>query len=791
MEAINLNKKENIINAYGVKPELLYDIEGTLIENKGKDIKVEKNIGNKDIIYSLRLKEEIDEELDNKVLINKENILSVKTQEKTINKDEDNSLEIEKVIEKLGLEDTEDLRKAIIYLGDNQIPINKENLESFLMSKKYLEEIVENLDLDSSIKLLDRGINIEEDSLQKIADALVEIKNENKDFSLLEILGLDRKLNYKEAKTIAKEIYGRKMGKDVYDSIIALHNEGIPINKENIDKIMEIMDKAYDLRDYENENLIIAFKEDLTINIENLYKLKHSYKVESLDKNIVSPLYEEFIIQKERAIEDILIELDLNINEENINLIRGFIQYDLDLTRENYYYIMNMKSNLEEIINLLDENSIAKLIDEGIDPLNTDIEELIVKVKDYDINHVDEKPNEVKEILKDIENLKTITNRELLKLVKAGEDFKIESLKKIEYTNVNLNKDLNGQTIEKVISLNNIFNTLGELESNTIAFASRRYNTITLNNLYESNSQLKNIENVIIEPITEIEESLIRQEYLNARANTSLNLIKMSIKDGLALENMPLTELNNYIDKKLNNYKEIERLAREIKYIKGKEDYLISKVMKNELNMNLGDIKDLDTLLNSEKGLGDELNNLIRKQNEIVDKEIQKGIDILEAKIKEFSKSLKEGNSKAKDDYKEMVNNLKNLNNSFNSNDRNKDETMDNIEKYLNLQNKISKKDLVLQLPIETGDEYKNINLIIPNINKGIDANNMLFYFNINTENIGPMKVNLRVIGKKIHMEFEADKEEIILENKKILEEGLNKIGYFLEKIEMNKKVII
>ena len=40
-------------------------------------------------------------------------------------------------------------------------------------------------------------------------------------------------------------------------------------------------------------------------------------------------------------------------------------------------------------------------------------------------------------------------------------------------------------------------------------------------------------------------------------------------------------------------------------------------------------------------------------------------------------------------------------------------------------------------------------------------------------------------------MEFETDKEEIILENKKILEEGLNKIGYSLEKIEMNKKVII
>ena len=38
---------------------------------------------------------------------------------------------------------------------------------------------------------------------------------------------------------------------------------------------------------------------------------------------------------------------------------------------------------------------------------------------------------------------------------------------------------------------------------------------------------------------------------------------------------------------------------------------------------------------------------------------------------------------------------------------------------------------------------------------------------------------------KKINLD-----EEIILENKKILEEGLNKIGYSLEKIILDSKVI-
>ncbi len=96
MEAIKLNNKENLIDAYGLKPQLFYDIEGSLIENNGKDIKIEKNIDNRNIIYSLRLKEEIVGEIGKKVLINKENILSIKTEEKkekgflSINKEEIN-----------------------------------------------------------------------------------------------------------------------------------------------------------------------------------------------------------------------------------------------------------------------------------------------------------------------------------------------------------------------------------------------------------------------------------------------------------------------------------------------------------------------------------------------------------------------------------------------------------------------------------------------------------------------------------------------------------------------------
>ena len=784
MEAISLNKKENIMDAYGITPTLPYDIEGILVEAEGKDIKVERTINDKKINYSLRLKEEIKASLGEKVEIKKENILSVKIEEKTEEKEE--------AINKLGLEYTEETKDAIEYLIDNQIPITKENLESFFMSKKYLKEIVENIDFDSCIKLLDMDIDLKEDSLQKVLEALIEAKGETKDLTFKELLNFNGKLSYKEAEAIAKKIYGRKMGKDIYDSIIALHKEDIPVNKENIERVMEVIDKLHDLKDYKDENFIKVFKDDLPLNIQTLYKLKHSYNRGKLDKNITSSLYEQFTIEREISLEDILIllkELDIEENEENIKLLREFFINEVELTKENYEKIIDMKANLKDLIDLLDEESVAKLIEVGIDPLKEDIDSLIEKIK----NQPDTKENvnlgKTANILKKVEDLKTITDKELLQLVKDGEDFKIENLKKVIDTNIQTDEGLNDKTVEKAITISKIFNILGGLDSETIAFAVKRYNTITLNNLYDSHIEITKVEEVLVEPVSKTEESLIRQEYLNAKDNTTLNLIRMSIKDGTELEHMALGELNQYIDKKMNKYRETERLVNEIKHLKGKEEALIPIVMKNGLNMSINQINNINSILNNGKGIGSIFNSFLKEQDYTQDKEIKEGIEILEKRIKGFSNSLKEGKSKVKEDYKDILDSFKELNNSFNSNGRNKDGNLQQMEEYLNLQNKLSKDDLILQLPIKAEEGYNNVNLIIPNIKKGIDKNSMVFYLNMDTENLGKVIFNLEVKGNEVSIDFQTEKEERILKNDHILKDGLSKIGYLLEKIQPSNMI--
>lgn len=786
MEAINLNTKENIINAYGLRPTLFYDVEGILVEKKGKDIKIEKSIENKNIMYSLRLKEEIQQEIGEKINIDKEKILSIKVEEK--NKEEVKPVNFKEIIKRLGLEDSDETIKGIEYLIDNQISVTKDNLNTFFMSKKYLSVIIENIDFDSCIKLMDKGIDLKEDSLQKIAETLIEVKDGKNSLSFKELIKLNRKLSYREAEIIAKEIYGRTMGKDVYDSILALYKERIPINKENIERVMEVIDKLYDLKDYNDETFVSFLKEDLYFNIENLYKYKHSYHSKNLDKNIISPLYEQFTIEKEESSEyilKILKELNLKAKGENLEIIREFLLNGVEATWENYRKLLDMKSNLKELIDLLDEEKVALLMEEGVDLLKEDISTLLEKTKYKEYKKENGNLEKPLEVIKEIENLKTITDKELVQLIKNEKDFKIENLKAIISTEANLDQGLNGKTIEKARIISNIFNTLGELDSQTIAFVSKRFNSITLNNLYESHLELITTDEATVEPITNIEESFIRQEYLNAKSNTTLNLIKISVKEGVALEHMALEELNQYIDRKVNRYRETQRLVNEIKYLKGKEESLIPVIMKNQLNMSINQINNINYLLNNGKGIGSIFNELLANKNNY-SKELKEKIEILENKIKKFSNSLKKGKDGVEEELKETLNSFEDLNNSFNFNGEDKEGYIKQIEEYFNLQNQLSKDDLILQLPISTEGGYNNINLIIPNINKGIQKNKMVFYINMNMENLGQVKFNIQVKDDKVYVDFNMAKEEKIKDNENLLKSGLEKIGYTLEKLEPN-----
>ncbi|OZV14063.1 hypothetical protein CIW83_01145 [Tissierella sp. P1] len=781
MEILKTSNKDNIINSYGITPTLPYDIEGVLVEKNGKDVKIEKTIDNKTVEYSIRLKEEIVASLGDNVIVEKENIVAAKVEEKeeTV-KEEKQTRKVSDIIRELGLEYTEENIRMVEFLLNSGIPITKGNVDSYIKSKEYLNKIIEGIDTNSFVKLVDRGVDLEGESLQKIAQALEAIKGEKSAFSLRRFLRLEKDLTYKEAEAISKEIYGQKMGKDVYDTIIALHKEKIPITRENIDKTIEIMSKLHNLKGLKDSVYIKMLDEDISFNVNNLYKLNNSYTVTNIDNNMAAKSFEVFTVAEETTIDglkEILTDLGLEDSIGNINILREFIVNDMVMDEEKYNKIIAMKEAVKELIDLLGHEEIIRLNENDINPLEEPINQLVEELKKEKNNEEIENPidnKKIEDIRKDLEVLGKIKDKDLLMLIKNGEDFTLKSIKEIIDTSIESGLSIEQKTLDKAVHISDILSTLGDnLNVNTVSLASKKYNAITLDSLFMAEKEITTSQETFAS-VDKVYEGLIFEEYLRARNNLTINMVKESIKDGQTLEHMPLNELNNYIEKKVNRYKESQKMTKEIKEIKGNEEKIIPIIMRNHIPMTLKEIKDINSFLNGEKGLVNVLKDVTESNNSKYREEFKEGIELLKEKI---STSIKSGDSGFKDDYKELMSSLSNSGNSFDTNKREESKE----EEYINIQSKISKKDMVFQLPIQIGNEYKSLSIIVPDIQKGIDKNNMKFFISLETDNLGSVSIELNVKSREVQINI--DEEGTALRNNlDSLDKGLENLGYSLDK---------
>ncbi len=713
MEAVILKAKENITEVYGLKPVSAYDIEGILVQKEGKNAKIEKSISDEKVYFFIRLKDEIKAEIGQKVRINGDNILSYRIykHKKELN------VAVDRIIENLGLENSNEIKEALMYFMENKIAITRENIETFLTSKGYLKEIVNRLDLNTIASLLDMGIDIMEEPLHKIVEALSREQGD-KSQSIKGLLETDRALTYKEAEKIAMDIYRRKMGKDVYEAIIALSNGKVPVNKENVERILEVVNKLYDLKNSNDQVFVKILNKDITVNIENLYRVKHSYKFGRLNKNIASPIYESFTVEKEPEYEDIvriLGELNIETTNDNINLAREFLLNEVQITDTDFKKALHIKNTLKQLTDLLNKENIARLMNEGIDPMKEDIFHLVECLKAYEDKLVDMDQWDMENILKSVEKYREITDKDLVFLIKSHEDFKLENISRIIDTQMELSDGMTRKALDKTISIINIINTLGDLDENVISLASRRYSNITLNNLYKSSLELKEKTMVETEPVDNKTAVLIRQEYYNIRENITIRLIKYSIEDNISMENMPLKELNEYIYSKNNVHEETERIFNDIKNVKGREEYSVLAVMKNNSDMCLGEIIKANSALGSSAYFYSDDKNERNKK----------------------SKAFKTAKKKSKD-------------------------------------------DIALQIPVDLGDEISNLNLIMPDMKKGFDRENMNLYLSIKTRKLGNMEFSFCVKKNIIYLDFEAPRDQIILDNISLLKEKFSNIGYGL-----------
>ena len=294
--------------------------------------------------------------------------------------------------------------EAVKSLESYGIDITKENILSFMLAKEQLSDIGEKLDYAAAVKLIEKDINFEKVSLQKVLQEVQKVQGEKRRFSLVRFLGLKKDMTTEEAEKIAYKIYGNKTGKDITDIIKALDKAGLDTSRKNIERINDIFSKLHNIKDIENRTIIDSVKNKIETSIDNLYKLKNAIvggtigveqklgqlagRVYGAYGGVVGTITEKELTQMEGDIKNRLQYMGIRVTDEIVKLSKDVIIKGLDLTKENLQKIMFVKGAVIELNSGLDYEKTVFLIASGVEVEKIDVVELKNMINtEHDIEH--------------------------------------------------------------------------------------------------------------------------------------------------------------------------------------------------------------------------------------------------------------------------------------------------------------------------------------------------------------------------------------------------------------------
>ncbi|KAB3532057.1 DUF6240 domain-containing protein [Alkaliphilus serpentinus] len=806
-----------------------FKIRGTVLMNKGQNVKLD--IGNLRIL-DINLKEEISADIGDTVIIDKKNILNSKLQTvEASNMSPGEEDRYTQILKSFNLPSNNGELQALKTLDTFGINITKENILSFMATKNQLDTIISDLDYDTALKLVKEDIDIEKISIDKVAEK-INNSNSEEGLSLAKILKSLNKLSTEKAEEVAKEIYGNKMGKDITDIIKALYQSGMEISKKTIDKVNQVFNKLKDIKGIDDEKLLDAIRNKIDVTIDNLYKIKRAVVKGRLDSDsklsqLAARVYEGAIPQnplteKElRLLEDQIKELlqnqGLEPTKENIRISKLMIKENMPLNYETIQQLNEAKATIEELAKQLSKDKIAILLKEGINIEKENINQLLLKLQDIlnleaqTLSSDVTKAESIEKLLGKVEKLTRLTEEELLTLLKNNNEIKLNQISGVERGTNLISKDLQDksllQTLNSSLQLINIFNSVKEVDFNTIALQMNRniplnlenihqYNAIKMDNFFQDGDLPSRIaralsnNNLQINGINSQKLMDIQEQYRYIRQNFTTSMVREAVEKGLQPEKMPLDSLSNMIDKSVNNsIKDLSFLNQ----IKDKGEGIIALMMKNNIPRNLAEIQKLSLLLSNRQNISLQLDALMELVNTSGNSDLEEGVVGFKNQLQLLEKGLKAADpnlNKFNDELLKFINEIRSKGNLLE--DSLKAKLDKQVEKILNTyqtQGQINKNDTFLQIPLALNNNINNLQIFVMNNRKNtkkIDPANMSVLMNLDTENMDNINVYLAVSGKKVTLKIGVSKEsyrKAIEGELKLLDKLMDNLGYEMKDV--------
>ncbi|KAB3539644.1 hypothetical protein F8154_00385 [Alkaliphilus pronyensis] len=833
---------QRINQAYG-NTGFTLKIRGTIVSNNGTNMKID--IGNQRIL-DMKLKKEIQGKTGDVVTIDKKNILSSKlTQESLPTIQQEEGDKYTKILKSFNFPSKSQYLQVLHSLENHGLDLSKENMLAFMNAKNQLSSIIEGLDYNSAIQLIEKDIDIGNEPLSKVSEAIDETK-ESEGFTLAKIIKGLTKMTTEEAEKIAEKIYGSKMGKDITDVIKALKQAGLELTKGNIEKVNNVFNKLHSIKEIEDEGLINAVKNKIETTIDNLYKLKKSItkgSISSDDKGSSQAVkvYEGFQSHKtlrekdlrlmEDEIRSILKEAGIEATDKNVSLSKLLLKNDLPINRELIERIVSIKEVIGQLSNDMNKDTIALLMEQGINVDKENINQLLKYINQLNISEINQSQTNINQaqldkVLSKLTKLANISDEELLLLIKENSEVKLSQInipRGLHITDLIEKQDVTIKNIfQSATVISSVFSEMKAIDYNTIAFHLNKGIPLTLESLYNKEGiQFKNtlagnevnkldarILNVGLNPSHEKDMQLVKalmnnglsiskqnvehlskgeHQYNQLRNSLTISMVKDSIIDGAKLEKMPLNEVSSYTQGKqlINSYSFLSNIS-------SIKDSIISLLMKNNTPQNLSSVQNISMLLYNRQQLAHNIEDLLMKSKEWELSSLKEANE-LQQSLKDLTNQIKSGKVDTDKLYDKLLNNAKNLSEKIVEINpelrKDVEKQLEKIISNLQQQGELSKNDTMLQLPVMMNDKLSNLQIYVMNKKKNskkIDPNNMSILLNIDTSTMDDINVYVGVTGKMVDIKIgvkEVQYKKAIERELKNLEGLMDKAGYQIKDV--------
>ncbi len=264
----------------------------------------------------------------------------------------------EKILEKLpflneehikcltGQNRTLNLSNLVNAMAENNAPAQTGQFNN-VSALRNLAEIQLKLSYEASVKLINKGLEIDLMPLQELVDRLREAE---------------------------KESYAGLFG-DTGENSADLEQK-----VESISNLYDILRLSQPL----TANVygeIINQTADFTVN--GIYKAVQFAKAVSSHETLPNPKYGDNFGKIKDALKDFVVGLGLEDTEENFKAAAVLTRNEIDVTAENIQEIKAIDSKIQEVYNRLHPNIAASMIEDGLNPLDMHIDHMLAYIEQF------------------------------------------------------------------------------------------------------------------------------------------------------------------------------------------------------------------------------------------------------------------------------------------------------------------------------------------------------------------------------------------------------------------------